>query len=60
MSLIASLIAADRVSDDDLGLILLILGIGCLLGAAYLGYLRNVIGAIIVGVVGLLLILLGT
>lgn len=59
MSTIASLIAAEDIDVEDLGLILVILGIACLLGAAYLGYIRNVIGAIIVGVIGLILIVLG-
>lgn len=58
-TLIASLLAADRLGDDDVSMILLILGVACLLGAAYLGYLRNVVGAIIVGAIGLILILLG-
>lgn len=53
-SLLASLFAADRPSDDDVALILLVLGIALLLGAAYLGYVRNVVGAIIVAAVGLI------
>jgi hypothetical protein len=52
-------LAADELGEGELGLILVILGIACLLGAAYLGYLRNVIGALIVGAIGLILLLVG-
>lgn len=59
MTTIASLIADAALNGEDLGLILVIIGVALLLGAAYLGYIGNVIGAIIVAVIGLILLLLG-
>lgn len=53
--MLASFAAA--LAEDDLDLILLIVGVALLLGAAYLGYVRNVVGAAIVGVIGLILLL---
>ena len=52
--------AADTISGDDLGLIILILGILCLCGAAYMAYLRNVLGTVLLVFVAIVCFVLAT
>lgn len=52
-------LAADTVSNGDLSVLFIVIAVGCLLGAAYLAYLRNVLGAGLLVLVAIVALIFG-
>lgn len=53
-------IAADRIAGDDLSLLFVLVALFCLIGAGYLAYLRNVLGAGLLLIVAIVALMFGT
>jgi hypothetical protein len=55
-----ALLAADRIGGDDLSLLFILLALLCFGGAAYLAYVRNIVGAIVLVFIAVVILLVGT
>lgn len=49
-----------NVRGDELSLLFLLVGLLCLCGAAYLAYLRNIVGAVLLVFVAVVAVVIGT
>ena len=54
----SNLLAA--VAESDLSLLFVLLALVCFAGAAYMAYLRNVVGAVLLVFVGVVVLVVGT
>jgi hypothetical protein len=54
-----SFLAAADVHSGDLSVLFILIALACFAGAAYLAFLRNVLGAIVLVFVGIVALLFG-